>query len=64
MVILFLLFLIQFSLAVALLALNKDTQDTLIEKAWEAENITLSKDVNCCSLHAWKKGDKTCSVSL
>ncbi|KAF6031800.1 TSPAN13 [Bugula neritina] len=64
MVILFLLFLIQFSLAVALLALNKDTQDTLIEKAWEAENITLSKDVNCCSLHAWKKGDKTCSSSL
>ena len=54
MIILFLLFLLQFSLACALLAVNPEQKDSLAKKGWSMASGTLSSQVqrhfNCCGL--------------
>ena len=57
MIILFLLFLIQFSLSIALLAITKDTQTTLAKDGWDnASNSTkldFMKLADCCGYNEW-----------
>lgn len=66
MVILFLLFLVQFSLAVALLAITKDTQDELIHEGWnksqKSTKIDVMKAARCCGLDEWNPQEPSCGV--
>lgn len=69
MVILFLLFLIQFSLAIALLAMTKNNQEDLIKAGWDQVSTETKNDAmksfECCDLMSWKPSDDlTCPVSL
>lgn len=64
MVVLFLLFLVQFSLAVALLAITPETQQDLATKGWHsASNVTkedIMKDLNCCGFQHWDLSEPSC----
>ena len=69
MVILFLLFLIQFSLAIALLAMTKENQQQLIVAGWgtvsDKTRNDAMKNFECCDLHDWHPNDNiTCPVGL
>jgi len=69
MVILFLLFLIQFSLAIALLAMTKNNQEDLIKAGWDQVSTETKNDAmksfECCDLMSWKPSDDlTCPASL
>ncbi|XP_046393365.1 tetraspanin-31 [Ischnura elegans] len=68
MLILFLLFLVQFSVACACLAVNRDQQRQLAERGWEQVNDDLRLNVQqvfgCCYLNQTAKEDNTgCPVS-
>lgn len=55
MLVLFLLFLIQFSIACACLAVKPDQQATLVEEAWQISSPDVQADAQnnfeCCGLH-------------
>jgi len=64
MLILFLLFLIQFSLAVALLAISEETQKELAAKGWDSASHGTRQDIqihaNCCSFSHWTNSSLSC----
>ncbi|XP_042280152.1 tetraspanin-13a [Thunnus maccoyii] len=54
MMILFIVFVVQFSVSCACLALNKDQQDHLLEVGWnksEATHMDVEKTLNCCGFY-------------
>lgn len=68
MVILFLLFIIQFSLAVALLAITQDTQKEIARKGWDTSSnetrIEFMHAATCCGFDTWKASDPFCVSSV
>lgn len=51
MIILFMIFLVQFSLSLACLAINKEQQEELLEVGWnnsKSTQIDVEKSLNCC----------------
>ncbi|XP_067929581.1 tetraspanin-13-like [Watersipora subatra] len=68
MVILFLLFLVQFSLAIALLAVSTEGQKTLIERGWNSSSAKTKIDVmtvgSCCGLTHWQDAPQSCPSTL
>ncbi|XP_064643542.1 tetraspanin-13-like isoform X1 [Lineus longissimus] len=56
MIILFLLFLIQFAIACACIAVNRDQQDKLLEQGWKLASITTREETQnvfkCCAFRA------------
>lgn len=68
MIILFVLFLIQFSVASSCLAVNKDQQRDLAARGWNHGPIELKKEVQdtfkCCGFNSTSDSDIPCDVSL
>ncbi|XP_052265257.1 tetraspanin-31-like isoform X2 [Dreissena polymorpha] len=58
MIVLFLLFLVQFSLGVVCLAVNKDQEIDLVRKAWQSSHNStrdsLQIQLDCCGFEDWK----------
>lgn len=67
MIILFVLFLIQFSVASSCLAVNQDQQRDLAAKGWNYGPVDLKKQVQdtfrCCGFNSTKDSDIACDVS-
>lgn len=57
MIILFILFLLQFSLGCACLAVNKDQEISLVRNGWKAADLRFKDNVqsnlNCCGFEDW-----------
>ncbi|MBN3298056.1 TSN13 protein, partial [Amia calva] len=64
MIILFMVFVVQFSVSCACLALNKEQQDHLLEVGWNNSQITqmdVEKSLNCCGFSTFNN-NQTCSA--
>lgn len=60
MIILFIVFVVQFSVSCACLALNKDQQNQLLEVSWnksEATQKDIEKTLNCCGFYSVSYND-------
>ncbi|MEE6466422.1 hypothetical protein FKM82_006947 [Ascaphus truei] len=60
MIILFLVFVVQFSVSCASLALNKEQQNHLLEVGWnhtDSAQTDIEKHLNCCGFHSYSKND-------
>ncbi|XP_075683888.1 tetraspanin-13 isoform X1 [Rhinoderma darwinii] len=60
MIILFLVFVVQFSVSCASLALNREQQDQLLEVGWNhtaTARSDIEKNFNCCGFHVFDKNE-------
>ncbi|KAG9465953.1 hypothetical protein GDO78_017472 [Eleutherodactylus coqui] len=67
MIILFLVFVVQFSVSCASLALNRDQQNQLLEVGWNhtaTARSDIEKNLNCCGYHYFDKQEPCDAVSL
>ncbi|XP_026229077.1 tetraspanin-13a [Anabas testudineus] len=65
MIILFLVFVLQFSVSCACLALNKDQQNHLLEVGWNKSEVTqhdIEKTLNCCGFSSFSNST-VCAAS-
>lgn len=67
MIILFVLFLIQFSVASSCLAVNQDQQQELAARGWNYGPVDMKKQVQdtfkCCGFNSTRDSDIPCDVS-
>ncbi|XP_068091215.1 tetraspanin-13 [Hyperolius riggenbachi] len=65
MIILFLVFVVQFSVSCASLAINQEQQKELLELGWNHTGNTKSdieKNLNCCGFHSPVQSNDTCTA--
>ncbi|NP_001085054.1 tetraspanin 13 L homeolog [Xenopus laevis] len=65
MIILFLVFVVQFSVSCASLAINSDQQKQLLEVGWNHTNgahTDIERSLNCCGFHSYSQND-TCGAT-
>ncbi|XP_063041006.1 tetraspanin-13b [Engraulis encrasicolus] len=66
MIILFMVFVVQFSVSSACLAINKDQQEQLLEVGWNNSQSTqadVEKTLNCCGFLQLPSGNDTCPAA-
>ncbi|KAK2880840.1 hypothetical protein QQF64_008843 [Cirrhinus molitorella] len=66
MIILFMVFMVQFSVSCACLAINKEQQNLLLEIGWnksESMQTDLEKSLDCCDFHEVNYNDSKCEAA-
>lgn len=62
MIVLLMVFVVQFSVSSACLAINKDQQAQLLEVGWNSSRLDVEKTLNCCGFHQFDQ-NVTCPAA-